>query len=212
MRPIDVDGQRWCIRWFRGLVSSPYVLGRWWDPVQRRVLLEDGALEVAQFDAGVEPELLVQGLAGVFVGAQRVRLAARAVQGEHQLLVEALSQRQALDELGQVPDRVAVASETQQQLDPAFRRGPPQLVESGDLATGEVHAGDVLERVASPQPERSIDLIERGAQLLTRSQRVRRREVLDGRLEAVCIDPGSVDEQRVAAGPRLQQRSTVWLR
>ena len=51
--------------------------------------------------------------------------------------MEPLTQRQALDQLGQLPDRVTVASETKQQLDAAFGRRPPQLVEAGDLATGE---------------------------------------------------------------------------
>ena len=91
-------------------------------------------------------------------------MAAGPVQGEHELLVEPLAQRHLLDPFGQVADRLAVTAEQQLQVDPPFGRRPPQLVEPGGLTTGEVHAGDVLERLTSPQRQRILGLVQRLAQ------------------------------------------------
>ena len=63
--------------------------------VERRVLGQDGLLEALEADAGLDPQLVDQDLAGRPVGGQGVGLAARAVEGQHQLAVEVLAQRVA---------------------------------------------------------------------------------------------------------------------
>ena len=92
---------------------------------------EDPSFEVTQFRAGLDPELLDQRAPGLPVGAQGVGLAARPVQGEHELLVEPLTQRHLSDQLGQLADRVAVAAEPKQQVDTAFRRQPTAAPRAG---------------------------------------------------------------------------------
>ena len=65
---------------------------------QRGVVGEHGPLEGLQLGPGLDPHLLDEDGAGVAVGAQRVALATAAVQGGHQLGVEALPQRVGVDE------------------------------------------------------------------------------------------------------------------
>ena len=81
--------------------------------------------------------------------------------GERELLVEPLSQRHLLHPFGQVTDRLAVTSEQQLQVDGSFGRRPPQLVEPGALAPGEVDAGDVFERFTSSQHQRILGVVRR---------------------------------------------------
>ncbi len=57
---------------------------------ERLVLPQDGSLEIAELLSGLEPELVVQPRAQATVRLERVRLSPRAVQGEHQLGVQAL--------------------------------------------------------------------------------------------------------------------------
>ena len=63
------------------------------EQVQRRVLGQDGLLQALEADAGLDPELLDQHLAGRPVGGQRVGLAARPAGGALRLAVEVLAQR-----------------------------------------------------------------------------------------------------------------------
>src|SRR5262249_57037155 len=58
--------------------------------VERRVLLEDRALELAQRVAGLDPELLHERPARALVDGERVGLSPGAVQREHQLATQAL--------------------------------------------------------------------------------------------------------------------------
>ena len=61
--------------------------------VEGRVLDEDRLLQLLEGSAGLEPELLPEVVGGPSVGAQRLSLASRAVEGEHQLAPERLPQR-----------------------------------------------------------------------------------------------------------------------
>ena len=133
-------------------------------PVQGGVLLQDPTFEVAELGARLDPELIDERPTSIAICPKRVGLAAGPIQRQHELLVEPLAQRHPLDAVGQVADRFAVTAEPQQQVDAPFRRRPPQFLEPGDLATGEVHAGDVLERFTSPQRQRIVGLVQRLAQ------------------------------------------------
>ena len=180
-----------------------------WRPVQGRVLLQDPTFELAKLRPRFDPELLDERPASIGVGPKRVSLAAGSIQREHELLVEPLAQRHLLHPFGQVADRLAVTSEQQLQVDASFGRRPPQLVEPGGLTTGEVHAGDVLERFTSPQRQRILGLVQCLAQRRPAGEGLERCERLHGSLESVGIDLIRFDEQGVATGPRLQQRRPV---
>ncbi len=58
--------------------------------VERRILVEHAALEPLQLGPGLDAELVHEDRASAAVGLQRVGLAARAVQREHQVRVQAL--------------------------------------------------------------------------------------------------------------------------
>ena len=143
-------------------------------PVQRRVLVEDPSFQVTQVRAGLDAKLLHQRAPGLPVGAQGVGLAARPVQGEHKLLMKSLPQRHLSDQLGELAERVAVAAESKQQVETAFRRQPPQLLQPGGLAAGELHVRHVLQRVAPPQRQGALDLIQRAVQLGLGTNRTQR--------------------------------------
>src|SRR5439155_70847 len=76
-------------------------------------LHEDAALELAQLVAGLDAELVDERSAGVPVALERVGLAARAVQREHQLRAESLVQRVLGDETLQLADELGVAAEVE---------------------------------------------------------------------------------------------------
>ena len=119
-------------------------------PPRRRaelgVLFEDLALETPERLARLEPELGCEVLAAVLVHLQRLRLATRPVQGQHQLTAEALAERMALDEGLQLPDQLAVAAQSEIRVDPLLERGEPKLLEPGDLRLRERLVCEVGER------------------------------------------------------------------
>ena len=61
--------------------------------VELRVLRQDRVLEGAQLGARLDADLLDERAPGAAVGLERVRLAAAAVQREHQLRAQVLAQR-----------------------------------------------------------------------------------------------------------------------
>ena len=127
--------------------------------------MQHPSFQVTQVRAWFDAELLDQRPPGIPVRPESVRLAAGAVQSEYELLVEPLAQRHPLNQLRQLADRVGVAAQPELQVDPAFRRHPAQLLEPGDLPTGELHGGDVLERVAAPHAQGTLDIVQRLDQL-----------------------------------------------
>ncbi len=127
------------------------------EQLQGGVLGEDRLLQPLQPDARLDAQLVDQGAARAPVGAQGVGLAARAVQGEHQLAVQVLAQGVAADEALQLADHLAVAPERQVRLDAGLERGQAQLVDPDQLrpGVGLLVAGgaDVGQRRAAPQPQ-----------------------------------------------------------
>ena len=97
--------------------------------LERGVLGEDRRLQPLQLGARLEPQLVDQRRAGAAVGVERVGLAARAVEGEHEVGVQALAVRVLGDQRLQLGDRVAVAAEREVELQPVLERGQPHAVE-----------------------------------------------------------------------------------
>ena len=124
-------------------------LGRWRS--ERRVLIQDRAVELLQRRAGVDPELLEEPLAGVGVDGERLGLPARAVEREHQLAVEALAERVCPRQRLQLGDERVVAAAAEVGVDPVLRAGEPELVEAGDLGLRERLVEEVRECRAAPE-------------------------------------------------------------
>ena len=98
---------------------------------------EDRLLELAQLAAGLDPELLDERPPRLLVGLERLGLAARAVEREHQLAAQALAQRVLVDQRLELADeRRRGAPSARSRVDPLLERSEAQLLEPGDLAPG----------------------------------------------------------------------------
>ena len=162
--------------------------GRRRDPVEARVLLQNGVLEPAQTWARFESKLFVQRRPCPFIGAERVGLAPAPVQRNYQLLVEPLSQRVLIDDPAQIPHNFAMASELEKKIVASFDRCPTRLVESRDLAGGEGLAVHIGQSISPPQGERLVQLCQCAIKRVARSADTCRLRRADEPLEAVDID------------------------
>ena len=106
----------------RGRGCRDAACGRRRVDVQRRILLEDRALELAQRLAGLDPQLLDQRAACALVHGERVGLAARAVEREHQLPAQPLAQRVLRDQPLELGDELRMTAEREVGVDPVFER------------------------------------------------------------------------------------------
>jgi hypothetical protein len=119
--------------------------------VERRVVREDLLLQSLQLGAGLDADLLDQLGARGAVGAQRLRLTARAIEREHPLAVQALTQRMLGHEPIELTDQLRMPAGRQVGVDRHLRRPQPQFVQPSDLRRGERLVDQVGERLAPPQ-------------------------------------------------------------
>jgi hypothetical protein len=139
--------------------------------------------------------------AGVGISLERLRLPARTVQGEHQLLSQALAERIPPDELPQLADELAVTAGGEIGVDASLERLEARLLEPSLRIEQRPLGLEVGQRLAAPEVERrpedprgvvALSLVEQPATLAVKPlephqvERLRRRR------------------QDVAAGPRLQ--------
>ena len=64
-----------------------------------------------------QAELLIEGFAGLPVDLEGISLAARAVEGEHELSTQALTQRVVADQGLELPDQIGRLAEGEVRLD-----------------------------------------------------------------------------------------------
>ena len=95
--------------------------------VDRRVLPEDRLLEGLELAARLEPELVGERTTRVLVARERIRLAARAVEGEHELGAQPLARGMLSDEGLELWDQGRVAAERQIGLDALLERQQTEL-------------------------------------------------------------------------------------
>ena len=124
------------------------------DPDERALLAEDRAVERLQLRAGLDAELLDERPARVVVGRERLRLAAAAVERQHQLPAQPLAQRVRADERLELGDQLGVRAELEIGCDPLLEHAEPQILEPVDLGLRERLRLEVGERRAAPQVER----------------------------------------------------------
>ena len=121
---------------------------------ERRVLLEDRALEVAQRGARLDAELVDQRRAGRPEGLERVGLAPGAVERQHLQRAEALVQRVLGDQRVELRDQLGVAAAREVGLDPpapaASRRSS-----SRRAATVRAHGSSARSDSAGPRQSAS---------------------------------------------------------
>ena len=111
----------------------------------------------------IEAELVGEHGARARVHAQRVGLAAAAVQGDHQAAGEPLAQRVLVGRALQLADRLAVAAEGEQGVEAGLQRLQPQLVPAHGGRPGPLLVGDVGEDRTVPLGQARLEVDERRA-------------------------------------------------
>ena len=127
--------------------------------LERRVLAQDRALQLLQRRARLDPELVDEHAAGGLVGGQRLGLAARPVEREHQLAAQALAEGVLRRQRVELRDQRGVAAEREVGVDPHLDREQVHLLEAPDRRLGERLVGEVGERGAAPERERLAQLL-----------------------------------------------------
>ena len=101
--------------------------------VERGVVREDLLVQALQLGAGLDADLLDELRARGTVGGERLRLAARAIEREHPLGVQALAQRVRRDERVELGDHLGMPAGRQVRVDRHLGRAQAQLLEPADL-------------------------------------------------------------------------------
>lgn len=139
---------------------------------EARVGLEDAVLEFAQAGARVHAQLVGEQAPGVRVHGQGLRLAAGAVQREHQQLAEAFTERVGRGEGGQLADGLRVAALLQVHVEAGFEELEPPLLQPDPLSL-RVGPRESGQRLAVPQRERPAQQVPRTAQVTRRLRLLR---------------------------------------
>ena len=167
-------------------------------------MVEDRRLQLGQLGRRIEAELLGEHGARARVHAQRVGLAAAAVQGDHQAAGEPLAQRVLVGRALQLADGLAVTAEGEEGVEAGLQRLQAQLVPAHRGRPGPLLVDDVGEGRTVPLGQTGLDVrqgavgvgAERGAGLG------------DAVLEAGGVEDAAVDGQHVA-GPLPAQQLRV---
>ena len=118
------------------------------------IVSQDLRLQPLQRRARIEAEILDERVARAPVRVERVRLASGAVQGQHQLRVQALAIRVLGRQRLQLRDERPGPPELQIELNPSLERRQPQLREPVGLRRGRPVQRRVDERWAAKQRQR----------------------------------------------------------
>ncbi len=157
---------------------------------------QDALLELGQFGARVDAQLLREEPAGVRVHREGLGLPAAAVQRHHQQLAQPLAQRVRGGERGQLGDGLRVTADLQVQVEPRLGELEPPLLQPGPLVV-RVRAGHGGQRLAVPQAQHLVDQGARLAAVAGRAGLLRlRRQILRQRQ----VERRAVGPDRVAAG------------
>ena len=172
-------------------------------------MAEDRTLQSDEIGRRIEAEFVEEVASGAVERAQRIRLAARAVQREHQLCGEPLLQRVLVDRALQLPHRRGVAAEREHRVEPARERRDADLVEPYGRGRGPFGVDHVGQRRPAPPRGGTIELFQR-------AERIARGELLGTVHAALVGDRVELVRQEVehVAGPvpteppRVAERAT----
>ncbi|CAM5631782.1 hypothetical protein SCYAM73S_07121 [Streptomyces cyaneofuscatus] len=157
---------------------------------------QDALLELGQFGARVDAQLLGEEPTGVRVHGQRLRLPPAAVQRHHQQLAQAFAQRVGGGERGQLGDGLRMAAHLQVQIEPGLGELEAPLLQPGALVL-RVRPGHGGQRLAVPQAQHLVDQRAGLAAVTARAGLLRLggKILRQGQVECAPADP-----ERVPAG------------
>jgi hypothetical protein len=146
-------------------------------PVRRRglergILTQDPGVQLPQLGAGLDRQLADQGVAQLPVDTQRVCLPPGAVEREHPLVPESLTERMGHGERLQLRDEVPVPAAGQHRLGPRLQRGEALLLQPPGFHAGRGDRVEVGERGSAPQAQGLIQAPRRRGGIATRQRRV----------------------------------------
>ena len=107
------------------------------DAHERPLLAENRAVEGLQLRPGLDPELLDERPARVVIRRERLGLTATAVEREHQVRPQLLTQRVGTDEHFDLGDELCVRAQVQISGDPLLEHAEAQIFEPMDLRLRE---------------------------------------------------------------------------
>ena len=163
---------------------------------ERRVLIEDRALEFLQSGVGVEPKLLREHALALPVDVERVCLAPGSIEGEHELAAQALAERMSADERLELGNELSRTAELELGVDLLLERGESKLLDPAGLDLAVLGVRELRERGPSPEAERRREPLSRALGLARRKEGAR---LPDESLEVAEIELVAVDLERVAA-------------
>jgi hypothetical protein len=142
----------------RGLSLRPLCTRHWRGRhVEGGIVSENCTLEVLQLVPGFEPQLLVEQAAAVVVCRERLGLASRAIESDHQLATKTLAERMFRNEGLELADDVGMSARHEISFDPAVETRKPYLAETRDLGLREALIRELRKGRSSPQPERLVE-------------------------------------------------------
>ena len=121
--------------------------------VQRGVLSQDRLFELLDRGAGLDPELVDEQASRVSVDVERLCLASRPVERQHELCAKRLAIRMLPGERLELADELCPAAEGEVGVDATFEGDEAELFEAADLCLRERLAGQVGECGAAPEAE-----------------------------------------------------------
>ena len=117
-------------------------------------MAEDHPLELPELGARSQAQLVAQQRTCLAVGGERLGLASRPIQREHQLRAQSLLERRLRRESLQLDDHVGRVPEGQLSVNPLHLGEQAELLQTPDLGLHAVGRREVGERRPAPQAER----------------------------------------------------------
>jgi hypothetical protein len=144
--------------------------------VERAVLAKHGQLELLELVRGLDAELLVEPVAELAVGGQRLGLAPRAVEGDHELAAQPLAQGLAHHEPVELGHELGVVAQDEVGVDALLEAGEATLLQ----VPGDVLAPQVVDELVDRHRPIGVEQQAREKRPLARSAEPDRRGVVEG--------------------------------
>ncbi len=126
--------------------------------VERRILLEDAAMQLAKLRAWLQPELVVHPPPKLGVVVERVGLATGAIEGQHREALYAFPQGLISCHRERIGKHLVVPAELQRRIEPRLQGNQPKLLEPLRLGAREAVVHHVGVGGAPPERQRASEV------------------------------------------------------